>query len=133
MTIGNRKLTSAVPHIQGNNQLMVIVGGGGDKRGGQLWGWDDRKGSRCVETFELHDLATFHAPQSSKRTGIYSGIYSACILSVRLHYQRHNQLVFWVQLEGWLTGVSSVLSYFGIFCNFNIIFDPVVQPDVFSP
>jgi hypothetical protein len=27
-----------------------------------------------------------------------------------------------------LTGVSSIFSYFGIFCNFNIIFNLVVGP-----
>jgi hypothetical protein len=36
--MGDRKLASAVPPIRGNSQLMVIVGGGGDTRGGQLWG-----------------------------------------------------------------------------------------------
>jgi len=31
--------TNDVTHpIRGNNQLMMIVGGGEDKRGGQLWG-----------------------------------------------------------------------------------------------
>jgi len=34
MMMGNRNLASAVPTIQGNNQLMLIVGGGGAKRGG---------------------------------------------------------------------------------------------------
>jgi hypothetical protein len=38
MMMGDRKLVSAVPPIRGNNELMVIVGGGGDKRGGRLWG-----------------------------------------------------------------------------------------------
>jgi hypothetical protein len=36
--MGDRKLASAAPPIRGKNQLMVIVGGGGDKRGGRLWG-----------------------------------------------------------------------------------------------
>ncbi len=33
--MGDRKLASAAPPIRGNNQLMVIVGRGGDKRGGR--------------------------------------------------------------------------------------------------
>jgi len=36
--MGDRKLTSAAPPIRGNNQLMVIVGRGGAKRGRGLWG-----------------------------------------------------------------------------------------------
>ena len=36
--MGDRKLASAAPPILGNNQLMAIVGRGGDKRGGGLWG-----------------------------------------------------------------------------------------------
>jgi hypothetical protein len=87
-------------------------------------------GGNLAETFELHkitSLPTFYTSKSSERTVTYS----TCILSVWLRYQHHDQLVFQAQLEGWLTWVSSVLSYFGIFCNFNIVLDPVVQSDVF--
>ncbi len=38
MRMGDRKLVRAAPPIRCNNQLMVIVGGGGDTRGGRLWG-----------------------------------------------------------------------------------------------
>ncbi len=34
--VGNRKLTSTVQPIQGNNQLLVIVGGEGDKKRGMI-------------------------------------------------------------------------------------------------
>jgi hypothetical protein len=80
-----------------------------------------------VETFELHkitSLPTFRAPQSSKRTGTYF----ACILTVQLQYQCHDQLVFRAQSEGRLTGVLSIFSHLVIICNFEIIFDPVVGP-----
>ncbi len=46
MAMGNWKLASAAPPIRGNNKLMVIVGGGGDKRGDNCGKWGDRKGSR---------------------------------------------------------------------------------------
>ena len=35
--MGDRKLVSAAPPIRGNNQRMLMVGGGGDTRGGRLW------------------------------------------------------------------------------------------------
>jgi hypothetical protein len=38
MRMGDRKLVRAAPPIRRNNQLMVIVEGGGDTRGGRLWG-----------------------------------------------------------------------------------------------
>ena len=37
MMMGDRKLASTAPPIRSNYQLMVIVGGGRDKRGGPLW------------------------------------------------------------------------------------------------
>ena len=86
-----------------------------------------RGGGDLVETYELHEvtsLPNFRAPKSSKRTGTYS----ACVLHVRLLCQRHGHLMFWSQSEGRLTGVSSIFSYLGIFCNFNIIFTFVVGP-----
>ena len=58
-----------------------------------------RGGGDLVETFELHkitSLPNFREPKSSKRTGTYS----ACILGVLLRCQRHDELVFWAQLEG---------------------------------
>ncbi len=80
-----------------------------------------RGGGDLVETFELHKITSlpyFRTPKSRERTGTYS----TCVLSVWLHCQRHGQLVFQAQSEGWLTGVTSIFSYLGIFCNFNIIF-----------
>jgi len=62
-----------------------------------------RGGGDLVETFDLHkitSLPNFHAPKSSERTRTYS----ACDLSVRLHCQRHGQLMFRSQLEGGLIG-----------------------------
>ena len=56
-------------------------------------------GGDLVETFELlkiTSLPNFRAPKSSKK----SGTYSACIMGVRLHCQRHDQLVFRAQTEG---------------------------------
>ncbi len=129
--MSSRKLVSAAPPIRGNNQLMVIVGGGGDKRGGQLWGiwWQKRVEVevilwRNVELHEITSLPNFHKPKSSEKTGTYS----ACILGVLLCCQRHDQLMVVAQSEGWLAGVLSIFSYFGIFCNFNIIFNHVVGP-----
>jgi len=101
--MGDRKLASAAPPIQGNNQLMVIVGGGRQKRGTIV---EDRMtekgqgGGDLVETFDLHEITSlpnFRAPKSSERTGTYS----ACVLSVRLRCQeRHGQLMFRSQSEG---------------------------------
>ena len=74
--------------------------------------------------FFLDDFNSGPPTKSSERTGIYS----ACILGVLLRCQRHDQLVVGAQSETWLTGVSSIFSYLGIFCNFNIIFNLVVGP-----
>ncbi len=63
-----------------------------------------RGGGDLVETFELHEITSFHylcAPRSSER----AGTYSSCVLGVRLCCQRHGQLVFRAQSEWWLTGV----------------------------
>ncbi len=49
-------------------------------------------GGNLVEILELHKIASkpiFCSPQSSKR----AGTYSTCILGIRLHYPRHDQLV----------------------------------------
>ncbi len=86
-----------------------------------------RGGGKWVETFEVHEitsLPTFRAPKSCERTGTYS----TCVLGVLLRCQHHDQLVFRAQSEGWLTGVLSIFSHFGFFCNFNIIFNLVVGP-----
>ena len=104
MMMGDRKLVSAVPPIRGNNQLMLIVGGGGDKRGrgmivGDRMTEKGRGGGNLVETFELHEITSlpyFCTPRSTKKTGTYF----ACVLGVRLLCQRHGQLVFWAQSEG---------------------------------
>jgi len=105
--VGDRKLASAAPPIRGNNQLMVIFGGGGSQKRGTIVGdrmtEKGRGGGDLVETFDLHKITSFpnfRAPKSSKRTGTYS----ACVLSVRLHCQRHGQLMFRPQSEGRLTG-----------------------------
>ena len=97
----------------------AIVGGRMTEKG--------QGGGKWVETFELHEitsLPTFHTPKSRKRTGTYP----ACVLGVWLHCQHHDQLVFQAQLEGWLTGVASIFLHFGIYCNFNIIFNLVLWP-----
>jgi hypothetical protein len=77
----------------------------GRRRGesGAIWvdGTTDKgqSGGDLVEILELHKISSkppiFCSPQSSKR----AGTYSACILGVRLHYPRHDQLVFQAQLE----------------------------------
>ncbi len=65
----------------------------------------DRMTEKCrgegdlVETFEHHEITSlpnFHTPRSSERTGTYS----ACILSVLLRCQRHDQLLARAQSEG---------------------------------
>ena len=50
--MGDRKLASAAPPIRGNNQLMVIVGGG--RIVGDRMTEKGRGGGDLVETFELH-------------------------------------------------------------------------------
>ena len=75
--MGDRKLVRAVPPIRDNNQLMLIVGGGGDKWGAVVRVRMTEKGrdkGDLAETFELHELTSspyFHAPRSSERTGTY--------------------------------------------------------------
>jgi hypothetical protein len=69
---------------------VTIVGGGMTEKG--------QGGGDLVETFELHEITSlsyFRAPQSSE----WTGTYSACVLGVRLRYQRHDQLVFGAQSE----------------------------------
>jgi hypothetical protein len=41
--VTGRKLVSAAPPVRGNNQLMVIIEGCGDKRGGRFWGMGGQK------------------------------------------------------------------------------------------
>jgi len=69
-----------------------------------------RGGGDLVETIDLHEftsLPNFHAPKSSKRTETYS----TCVLSVRLRCQRHGQLMFWSQSEGWGDRLGDSQSY----------------------
>jgi len=111
--MGDRKLASAAPPIRDNNQLMVIVGGGRQKRGtvvGDRMTEKGRGGGDLVETFDLHkitSLPNFRAPKSSE----WIVTYSACVLSVRLCCQRHGQLMFRSQSEGQLTVVWDSQSY----------------------
>ena len=42
---------SAAPPVQGNNQLMVTVGGGGDERGGRFWGMGRQKRVEVVASW----------------------------------------------------------------------------------
>jgi len=70
---------------------IVIVGGRMTEKG--------RGGGDLVETLELHEITSFpyfSAPRSRER----AGTYSACILGVWLHCQRHGQLIFRAQWEG---------------------------------
>ncbi len=59
--MGDRKLASAVPPIQGNNQLIVIVGGE-ETRGVMIVGGGmtekGQGGGNLVETFELHEITS---------------------------------------------------------------------------
>jgi hypothetical protein len=45
---------------------------------------------RSIDLHLIDSKSTFRPPQSSKRMGTYS----ACVLGVRLRYQRHGKLVF---------------------------------------
>jgi hypothetical protein len=72
-------LASAAPPIQGNNQLMWTVLGGGDEREGQFWGIEPQKGVmveliewRLIDLHSINSKSTFYLPQSSKRMGTYS-------------------------------------------------------------
>jgi hypothetical protein len=61
--MGNRKLMSAAPPIRVNNQLMVIlVGGGGDKRGGRLWGIGRQKRVKVKAIWWRHLSSTKSLP-----------------------------------------------------------------------
>ncbi len=80
-----------------------------------------------MKTFELHEITSlpnFRKPKNSK----WTGTYSACILGVLLHCQRHDQLVARAQSEACLTWGSSIFSDFGIYRNFNLNFNLVVGP-----
>jgi hypothetical protein len=96
-----RTLASAAPPIGGNNQPMWTVWGGGDEREGRLG--DKTSDQAEVELIEWRSIdlnlidfkLTFHPPQIGKRTTPYS----ACILGVRLHYQRHGEYGLKVRLE----------------------------------
>ncbi len=115
-----RTLASAVSPIQGNNQLMWPVWGGGDKREGQFGGIEPQKRVkveliewRSIDLHSISSKSTFCPPQSSKCTGAYS----ACILGVRLCYWRHGEHGFKVWLEDECIQYQSVLqiAHF-IFC-----------------
>jgi hypothetical protein len=82
-----RMLTSPVPPIQGNNQLMLIVWGGVDEREGRFWGTGGQKrveveaiGWRSLHLHSINSKSTSRTPQSGKRMESYS----ACVLGVRL-------------------------------------------------
>ncbi len=92
-----RTLASAAPPIQGKNQLMWTILGGGDKREGQFGGVEPQERIKVVliewRSIDLHSLdskSSFCPPQSSK----CMGTYSACILGLRLRYQRHGKHVY---------------------------------------
>jgi hypothetical protein len=101
MMTGDRKLSSTVPPIRGDNLLMLIFGLGGAKRGGLVGDRMTEKGQSggdLVETFELHKITSFsyfRTPRSSER----AGTYSVCVLGLRLSCQRHGQLMFGAQSE----------------------------------
>jgi hypothetical protein len=89
-----RMLASAAPPIQGKNQLMWIIWGGGDKREGQFGGIEHQERVkvklikwRSIDFHSINSKSTFCPPQSGKRMGTYS----ACVLGVRLRYQRHGK------------------------------------------
>ncbi len=76
---------------------MWTIWGGGDKREGQFGGIEpqERVKVELIEwrSMDLHSIdskSTFHPPQSGKRMGTYS----ACVLGVRLRYQRHDKVVY---------------------------------------
>ena len=89
-------LMSAVPPIRGNNQLMSTVWGGVDEREGRFWGTEGQKrveveaiGWRSFHLHSINSKSTFRPPQSRRGTITYS----ACVLGVRLRYQRHGKHV----------------------------------------
>ena len=92
-----RTLTSAAPPIRDNNQLMSTVWGGVDEREGQFLRGGRQKRVEVEEiewrSLHLHSInskPTFRPPQYIERTGTYS----ACVLGVRLRYQRHGDHVY---------------------------------------
>jgi hypothetical protein len=97
-----RTLASAIPPIEGNNQPMWTVWGGGDEREGQFGGQktSDQAKVELIEwrSIDLHSIdfkSTFHPPQSGKCIAPYS----ACILGVRLRYWRHGEHGLMVRSE----------------------------------
>jgi hypothetical protein len=92
-----RTLASAAPPIQGKNQLMWTIWGGGDNREGRFGGVEPQRRVeveiiewRSIDLHSIDSRSTFRPPQSGKRTGTYS----ACVLGVRLRYQRHGKHVY---------------------------------------
>jgi hypothetical protein len=89
-----RTLASAAPPIEGKNQPMWTVWGGGDEREGRFGGIEPQKQVKVEliewRSIDLHSIdfeSTFRPPQSGKRTGTYS----AWVLGVRLRYRRHGE------------------------------------------
>ncbi len=92
-----RMHASAAPPIQGKYQLMWTIWGGGDKREGQFRGIEPQERVeveliewRSIDLHSINSKSTFCPPQSSKRMGTYS----ACVVGVRLCYQRHGKHVY---------------------------------------
>jgi hypothetical protein len=92
-----RTLASAASPIQGNNQLIWMVWGGGDKREGHFGGVTSQKRVKVVliewRSFDLQSIdskSTFHPPQSGKCTGPYS----TCVLGLKLRYWHHGKHVY---------------------------------------
>ncbi len=88
-------LASAVPPIQGNNQLMLTVWGGVDEREGQFWGTEGQKRVEveAIGWRSLHLHSQFQINFCTSQSGKRMGSYSACVLGVRLRYQRHGEHV----------------------------------------
>jgi hypothetical protein len=89
-------LASAVPPIRGNNQLMLTVWGGVDKREGRFKGTEGQKrveveaiGWRSLHLHLINSKLTFRTPQIGK----HMGSYSAYVLGARLRYRRHGEHV----------------------------------------
>ncbi len=89
--------SAAPPIIQGNNQLMKTVWGGGDKKEGHFGGIEPQKQVeveliewRSIDLHSIDSKSIFRPPQSGKRTGTYS----ACILGVWLRYRHHGKRVY---------------------------------------
>ncbi len=83
-------LASAVPPIWSNNQLMLTVWGGVNKREGRYWGTEGQKrvkveaiGWRSLHLHSINSKSTFRTPQSGK----HMGSYFACVLGVKLRYR----------------------------------------------